>query len=767
MGTFASSMMLMWGAVMAVPIVLHFLRRHRRRSMPWGAMRFLREAVSHSQRRYRLWQWLLLAMRLLVVALLTTALARPMWQPTAESGDARIQVNRLRILIVDTSASMQAVDDGAGSGGKRPSEKASDAIAEVCRASAQGDAFLLIDGGSPPQVVIGRMSYRAEAVLEEFDKLVTKDSAMDLDASLGVAGELARQAVVEGWDGPIDILCFSDMQAMSWGRNTLDLRTMIQESPIRYFAIDCGSEKVSTNLVLGPIQWVGNRDDRPSGDSGVDRSPSIQDDNAKRWTIGVSHLCGDQPIDAVTMQLRIDGRIEQTQELPGLRVGETITTAWSTQLSPGTHVIEMVLDARDSLQIDNVYGEVVSASGATSIVLFGPTEADRRFIELALTASTSGRFRVQSLPQDRLRRAPPGREQVWILCNPSMLDKASLDQVEQFWRTGGSVIWWLGPGWEESVTGESGTGESVTGDSLASNQTVANSELGPTEWRAMGVSSAESVELDSLQYHSPILAPFQPYPAVGLGTLPVFRWWQIALGEAWDTAMTIQNADQPDLESHPLIATLDQEGSGRQVLIATPPGPGRVDALGDKAPWNALITWPVFLPLVQEAVRWSAEPPKERNAFLIGERMSGFVEATSIGKELRGPDGMTVRVTGQPHQGNKVRWLTGASERVGSYRWKDGALANTPAAYVNFLPDEGNLSRVETLDTQWNRVRHDEIAAVMRSGNLERPSASESHKESGGTNPSPGDDFGWLFLFAAIGAMFAESVIARVVEERF
>src|SRR5436190_12057732 len=65
-------------ACVAIPILIHILMRRRRRPVQWGAMRFLLEAYRQQRKRLKLEQFLLLAARCLLVALVAIALGRPL-----------------------------------------------------------------------------------------------------------------------------------------------------------------------------------------------------------------------------------------------------------------------------------------------------------------------------------------------------------------------------------------------------------------------------------------------------------------------------------------------------------------------------------------------------------------------------------------------------------------------------------------------------------------------------------------------------------------
>src|SRR5215471_19085545 len=74
---FANPVML-WGlAAASVPIIIHLLNRRKFREEPWAAMRFLLAAIRKNQRRIRIEQWILLAVRTLLILLVVTAMAKP------------------------------------------------------------------------------------------------------------------------------------------------------------------------------------------------------------------------------------------------------------------------------------------------------------------------------------------------------------------------------------------------------------------------------------------------------------------------------------------------------------------------------------------------------------------------------------------------------------------------------------------------------------------------------------------------------------------
>ena len=90
--TFLNSLFLFALPLIAVPLLLHFLRRQDRKVVNWGAMRFLQEATTESRNIKLPESLLLLLTRCLLVAGLVFALARPMinWGNSSKFADREL-----------------------------------------------------------------------------------------------------------------------------------------------------------------------------------------------------------------------------------------------------------------------------------------------------------------------------------------------------------------------------------------------------------------------------------------------------------------------------------------------------------------------------------------------------------------------------------------------------------------------------------------------------------------------------------------------------
>lgn len=779
LGPFAAGGMLLWGLVALLPILLHLLRRRRSRTVQWGAMQFLQAAIARRAQQFQFWRLLLLCLRIAAVLVIAAALARPMLEAAISEADAGRSPPRLRVLVLDTSYSMQtlvATGEEAGGptdGGNRSRfQAAQEAAAEVCRSSAAGDGFLLLTMSDPPQTIIHSVSERADQTRSEIQRLSAGEGRADLPATLAAVEAAIRDAVQNGWTGPIDVLVFSDLQQSTWQSLPASppRRPSSEDAaaaPIRYLVWDAGEPLVGDNATVGPVQ-------RDSSAAGADGS-SI-------WLSPVTHN-GGQAIRGRLAQLLVDGHVEQSQ-LFDLEPGGSRTLLWSTQLSPGRHGLEVRI-GDDALALDNQTRSIAEVSPKISVAAFGPTIADTRYLALAAAPGGEGPLEVRSFSLNRLPQTELGRFDIWVLCNPSPLRDSASERIRQHLGQGGGVVWWLGPNWRSGQGADAVTTRAETGSPESARA---------GRWTARETREVETPNIDPLGYRIGFVQPFEAFPGSGLLSLPVFRYWILELGSRWQPAVAIGDGD-------PLIASYAAEGEGRQVLVATPPGPGSPGAgsqgpgspgpgspgrAGEAAsestassdPWNALIAWPSFVPLVQEIIRWAEAGTQGSTHFLVGQPITGQSPEAEFASQLRNAADDTLEVQVQTRSGNSVQWTAGMATSAGFYKWSEDRPATDPGSVeapsadagqearsggapviaVNVDPEEGRLEKIAELAPPWMPFRESVPAAAAAAGN--EPAASESAAVGG-------RELFWWFLLAALGLLTAESLVVKILEGRF
>lgn len=191
---------LLWALFAAsIPIIIHLVNRWRHRSVRWAAMEFLLRAARETRGAKKLLHYLILALRVLAVAALVTAFARPLLSSFFGWGSSGL--NEV-LLILDRSASMDARPDKTNS-----LRDAVPPLVESTFAQLGNCRLSLLDSttGTVTQIPA------PEALAD-----LTVSKVTDGGANIPALLQKAIPYLEESGSGKTEIWIASDMQAFSW-----------------------------------------------------------------------------------------------------------------------------------------------------------------------------------------------------------------------------------------------------------------------------------------------------------------------------------------------------------------------------------------------------------------------------------------------------------------------------------------------------------------------------------------------------------------------
>ncbi len=140
--SFLNSIYLYGLLALAIPILLHIWHRRKPQPLPWGAMELLKATIQERKRRFQFEQWLIVLIRMLILALLAFLLARPL-MPKLEFFSDWTSGRKQVIVVFDTTYSMN--HDGKF-------DRAVKATEDILKDLNEEDAFVLILPEVPPRV---------------------------------------------------------------------------------------------------------------------------------------------------------------------------------------------------------------------------------------------------------------------------------------------------------------------------------------------------------------------------------------------------------------------------------------------------------------------------------------------------------------------------------------------------------------------------------------------------------------------------------------
>jgi Mg-chelatase subunit ChlD len=176
----------------SIPIVIHLLNRRRFKTIDWAAMDFLLRAMRKNRRRVRFEQWLLLAVRCLVLAFLGLALARPLGCQDTSLAALAARRAGLHVIVIDNSYSMSYEAD-------RPDARTHLDQAKLLarrlidRFTSGGESVAIITAGQPAASLLAAPVFDPVVARSAVDRIEQGYGATDLPGALDLARKIAQQ----------------------------------------------------------------------------------------------------------------------------------------------------------------------------------------------------------------------------------------------------------------------------------------------------------------------------------------------------------------------------------------------------------------------------------------------------------------------------------------------------------------------------------------------------------------------------------------------
>lgn len=202
---FLNAIMLAGLAALALPVIVHLLSKRRFDVVDWGAMQFL-ELGKRMRRRVRLQDLLLMAVRMGVLGLLVTGMARP-WAKGGPLSAFSPDDPRDLAIVIDGSYSM-----GWEGAGMTPRSAAIQQAHELLDRSRTGDTVMLIDARELPE----RITPAPTADLTEFRRALDSLPPPTGTSRLAAAVAEAVQALSFTTNAVRHVVVLTDGQRVPW-----------------------------------------------------------------------------------------------------------------------------------------------------------------------------------------------------------------------------------------------------------------------------------------------------------------------------------------------------------------------------------------------------------------------------------------------------------------------------------------------------------------------------------------------------------------------
>jgi hypothetical protein len=572
----------------AIPLVLHLLARARHQTLDWGAMMFLADLDPRQSRSSRLKQWTLLGMRMLLVAVLAMALARPV--VSRRWGGAAAAQRTTAVIILDRSASL-----GYEEAGRSRFEKAREAALQVLAGLRRDDQVSLVLLGEQVEVRHAEPTGDLQAVAREVAELQVSGGAADLARGLAAArGILDDPACLDR-----ELYVITDCQAANWAHadpgGAFAQWVANPRLPTRFYVIPVGGAQ-SDNLAVESVELAEGLAIRGQSNDALVRVRNHSSQPQAGVELRVSVL---PPVDAGRLSGEFGQRLPPTTVTIGAGQTATVRVSGVVFQHAGSNLLTAELRS-PGLEADNrAHLAVDVVEPIRTLIVSGDERADpvRResyFLNLALAPfKTVGRkgdpaavtiIGPESLP------GPLNEHAVIVLANVPQVSAETARALEQRVYEGAGLI--ICPGGLTRVDNYNALLYRDGGGLLPAR-------LSP----AVGGDGSRATSILGMELGHPVFRfrrGGDPLPSAVIG-----RYFPATPRPADADVLAEYATGEPMLIE-------GARGRGRVLLLTTP-----LDA-----DWNTLPLSPFYLPFIQSLVRHAHPAPPVKRNLAPGERIA-------------------------------------------------------------------------------------------------------------------------------------------------
>jgi hypothetical protein len=657
------SLLVLGGALAAIPLILHLTMRRRPKSITFPAVRFLVQKRETNQRSLNLRHWILLALRILVLALLALAFARPS-VASAVFGDwvlagalgigallmaalligAVVQNRGAMLITVFTIVLLLLVGGGLHrvvlALQKGPKMLLGDGLAPVSAVfvfddsprmllkaenktrlqAAQTLASQLL-GQLPPDSEAAILSTRAQdatnrnRVMAGFvpDLALASRQVNSIECRPANASiiDLVKEALLLLKDAKKprkEVYIFTDLSAPSW---PVDSISMLREEAdkgdqVGFFVIDVGLEK-PTNFALENLTLSS---DTPAANSDLSVEVDIRNQGGpskRQLRLEIEELDPRRwPIlkdgKMVAPPSAIRGR--QAIDLP--ENGARQARFQLVGVPAGVYHGRILLDQPDALTVDDEVTFTFQSRPMDSFLIVAPPDVAASLLDDAVSLRYIGAI----VTPDKIDSLDLNAFSAICVLDPTPMPEISWKKLESFVQSGGGLAIFLGHHAEGNEAKIDARFASVTAEKLLPAM--------PTRVAR----AASDLFASPVSYEHPILRPLRSVStSVPWERLPIFYYWLLG-PPASESSVILRTSSGEPLYLERRIAGEDGK-TGLVLLMATPIS----DPLSPKGrpAWNEIPTgedaWP-FVVLANESLDYLCSARRDKLNFTPGSLVS-------------------------------------------------------------------------------------------------------------------------------------------------
>ena len=393
----------------SIPVIIHLFNLRKLKKIEFSTLTFLKELQKNKIRKIKLKQWILLALRVLIILFIVMAFARPALQ-SIQIGGTTSAAKTTAVFILDDTFSMSVVDQKGSY-----FNQAKEIIKRIISQLQEGDEVNLILVSNP------KLEINPTSNLSEF---VKKLEGLDLSYSSGDLNSAiikAAQIISESKNFNKEIYVLSDFQKnkIKEEKPSSDLSELLNKN-VRLYSFNLADKDVF-NLSIDELK-INNQ--------------IFEKDKPVSFSISISNHSKQDVNNAVVSLFLNDER--SAQKSFDINSGQSKIV--EIEATPKTNgFVDVVAEIEtDEIEQDNKRFSSLFIPEKISVGLFSENQNDLTFVNLALQTAGEGKYELERKNVNQLTSQQLNKYQVIIISANSIA--SGTVQLKNFVQNGGGLI---------------------------------------------------------------------------------------------------------------------------------------------------------------------------------------------------------------------------------------------------------------------------------------------------------------------------------------
>lgn len=403
----------------ALPLVIHLLNLRKLKKVEISSLSFIKELQKTKIKRIKIKQWILLAVRTLLIASLVLAFSKPAVRSISSFSSG---AKTTAVIIIDNSFSMSVVDAGGSY-----FNQAKQAAEKILNSFNTGDEAAVIFTGDNEE-----NAFKPTTDFYKLKKSIENAQIKNYTIPLLNSITKAEPVLAESQNVNKEIYIISDFQkgTISPAGNIAAPNNEVKNNYSRIYFIEVPERKTANLSVTGLTA----------------NNQIFEPGKPVSFTALISNYSSSK-IENTAASLFINGKRRAQQGIT-LDEGETKQITFETSLNETGYLNVSVELEDDDIQQDNKRFMCLYVPDKINIAAFADNMEDLNYISLAIDAFSSGSIEITKKSFSQINSANLSRNDLLLLCGAG--NQSDYRPLHDYLAAGGNIVFF--PGSKSSLT---------------------------------------------------------------------------------------------------------------------------------------------------------------------------------------------------------------------------------------------------------------------------------------------------------------------------